>query len=647
MNLTFILLLNLFVVTMLGCTDVSQDTSSDGASDFYGSYKKQKTLPQGWDWDQQQKFWFLPQGSQIIPYQWFLSLKQKDQDKNFRDSANMDGYRYLPQMKVPETAAYNPDGLPIGFTRGEGKLNSYREVSEFWLGLNCAACHTGQVEYMKNGTTYRYLIDGAPAMADFEGMMLGLVDAMQDTLDKPKKLDAFFNDVKGKDGGTTDSDVLSEQLEKRTKALRAWIKRNSGTSPYGFARLDAIGAIFNEIEVAALADPDSVRTADAPVSYPFIWNTPQYDFVQWNGSVYNRGNSGVGAMGRNVGEVLGVFGALELNTTTVSENGTPGFRPIGSGHETSVNFGNLSELEELLWKLRSPTWPQSTFGAINLGLAAKGKKLFEGKTENGQQVVKGEELGCSGCHRPIDQESNREFKSTLVPIRGIKKDGSVAEIKGHGTDPAMAVNFITRRTETGELEGVPKKYDPRNTAAGKFEEAAASAELLGFAVAGTLAGPKNADPAVFGALIHAGRPNPEYMGQPDPMPDRGEMDPCTWQTNHPYGKPEPDPPYIRGFCYKARSHNGIWATGPYLHNGSVRTIRQLLLPKTRQDTFYVGTRKYDPVNIGFADGKASAGDSEFDTTLPGNSNDGHHYGSEFFENNENGVKAVLEYLKTL
>lgn len=271
MKLTFIWLLSVFVVTMLGCTDVSQDTlsdtSSDGASDFYGSYEEQKTLPQGWDWDQQQKFWYLPQGSQIIPYQWFLALKQKDQDKNFRDSANMDGYRYIPQMKVAETAAYNPDGLPIGFTRGQGKLDSYREVSEFWLGLTCAACHTGQVEYKKNGRTYRYLIDGAPAMADFEGMILGLVDAMQDTLDKPEKFGAFFNDIQGKDGGTTDRNVLSEQLEKRTKTLRAWIKRNSGETRYGFVRLDAFGAIFNEIEAAAQAIADSDRSANAPVSY--------------------------------------------------------------------------------------------------------------------------------------------------------------------------------------------------------------------------------------------------------------------------------------------------------------------------------------------------------------------------------------------
>ena len=91
-----------------------------------------------------------------------------------------------------------------------------------------------------------------------------------------------------------------------TEVRRAWNERNQGDHPYGFARVDAIGAIFNEITVTALGLPENWRPADAPVSYPFIWDTPQHDRVQWIGSVENQGP---GALGRNIGAVLGVFGA--------------------------------------------------------------------------------------------------------------------------------------------------------------------------------------------------------------------------------------------------------------------------------------------------------------------------------------------------
>ncbi|MGI9419877.1 MAG: di-heme-cytochrome C peroxidase, partial [Geminicoccaceae bacterium] len=100
-------------------------------------------------------------------------------------------------------------------------------------------------------------------------------------------------------------------------------------------------------------------------------------------------------------------------------------------------------------------------------------------------------------------------------------------------------------------------------------------------------------------------------------------------------------------CYKARPLNGIWATAPYLHNGSVRTLRQLLLPTDqRQTTFKVGSRDFDPDAIGFVDEGATV----LDTSLPGNANTGHDgptYGNAMFAENPDRLEAILEYLKTL
>ena len=88
--------------------------------------------------------------------------------------------------------------------------------------------------------------------------------------------------------------------------------------------------------------------------------------------------------------------------------------------------------------------------------------------------------------------------------------------------------------------------------------------------------------------------------------------------------------------------NGIWATGPYLHNGSVRTLADLLLPPNqRPRTFRIGSREFDPDNVGFV----GAGGFLFDTSLPGNSNAGHDYGTGDLSEAERD--ALLEYLKTL
>jgi hypothetical protein len=96
--------------------------------------------------------------------------------------------------------------------------------------------------------------------------------------------------------------------------------------------------------------------------------------------------------------------------------------------------------------------------------------------------------------------------------------------------------------------------------------------------------------------------------------------------------------------YKARSLDGIWATAPYLHNGSVPNLYELLLPENaRTATFHVGSREFDPVNVGLETGPTD-GSTELNTALPGNRNTGHTYGSDLTEEER---RQLLEYLKTL
>jgi hypothetical protein len=96
--------------------------------------------------------------------------------------------------------------------------------------------------------------------------------------------------------------------------------------------------------------------------------------------------------------------------------------------------------------------------------------------------------------------------------------------------------------------------------------------------------------------------------------------------------------------YKARPLNGIWATAPYLHNGSVPSIAELLKPSAdRVKTFCIGSHDFDAVNVGLSV-KCVDNFFLFDTRKPGNSNQGHEYGTTLSEDHR---KALIEFLKTL
>jgi cytochrome c peroxidase len=78
-------------------------------------------------------------------------------------------------------------------------------------------------------------------------------------------------------------------------------------------------------------------------------------------------------------------------------------------------------------------------------------------------------------------------------------------------------------------------------------------------------------------------------------------------------------------AYKARPLNGIWATAPYLHNGAVRNLYQLLSPVAERDKrFFLGSKQFDPVYVGLANEKFRGG-FEMNTDLSGNRNSGHEF----------------------
>ena len=108
--------------------------------------------------------------------------------------------------------------------------------------------------------------------------------------------------------------------------------------------------------------------------------------------------------------------------------------------------------------------------------------------------------------------------------------------------------------------------------------------------------------------------------------------------------------FRKTFGYANHPLDGVWLRAPYLHNGSVPTLRDLLNPSSqRPKVFYRGNDVFDQKNVGFVSSEPSSAGRKFfrfDTALPGNGAFGHEgraYGTELPAADKN---ALIEFLKT-
>jgi mono/diheme cytochrome c family protein len=297
---------------------------------------------------------------------------------------------------------------------------------------------------------------------------------------------------------------------------------------------------------------------------------------------------------RNIGEALGVRAAAKLYGDDAAQ------------FESSVSIENLKAIEELLsgpapyQGLSSPKWP-SVF-----------PKLDAQKVERGAHLYK---QNCEGCHRPSVEDlradlalanpkywwQNKQGKRFLVV-----KDVPLDVI---GTDAHEAMDFLKRTADSGDLH--------KGTIS-----AAVGLDLVTKGIANRF----------FERMSFT----PEQRIQYSAFRDPGDV-------------------AVRAEAiYKARPLNGIWAVAPYLHNGSVANLYDLLSPQSeRPDKFWLGRRQFDPVKVGYDTAELKGG-YLYDTSRAGNSNSGHE-----FKDGPRGKGvigpalspddrwAIIEYLKSL
>jgi hypothetical protein len=682
--------------------DFWNDNPSRGSvaieKDLFGEkYKTPEYLDQGWS--ERESLWFYntSQGSNLLPYDFFMVLEQANSEKLFRDSNNMAKYRYLPQQRTLS----NPDALPVGFAKDSYKIKGEDDSKEY-LGLTCAACHTSQINYKKDGVNHAIRIDGGPAQSDMDQFMVDLGEALMQTLTNDKKRGRFVNNIlnfnkdnlifTSSDSYDTEEEVVKD-LKKFAHKIQDYNQINRSTTKYGYMRLDAFGRIYNRVAKHIIDEKtlrrilgsienvkvdelfediykdnsektDLVRRilfqldqrgslgikhkktllnmlfneSNAPVSYPFLWGTPQHDYVQWNGI---GDNSGLGALGRNVGQVIGVFATLDWGKETgfsilslldsVSGGKKLGFKNIS--YQSSINVRNLVRIEEQLTRLQPPKWNKKSFGKLNKNKKRKGKEIYK--------------KYCQECHaiHAAHNESERDNPNRRITAHF----SSLDNIK---TDKYSANNAIERKGFSGFV-----RHRYVNTPVGKrlVHHKAPIAELLTLSATSVVATPNYDHNFIIRWSDWAYDLFFSFFTNPIEATIKvGNYNPSTTAK-----------PYDSLLAYKARPLHGIWATAPYLHNGSVPTLYDLLLPKKlkndtkgdesyRPDKFIVGSRSFDIKKVGFKSQNYKG--FEFDTSLPGNSNAGHEYaagrtpqvnGEVLPALNTEQRSDLLEYLKSL
>jgi len=275
-------------------------------------------------------------------------------------------------------------------------------------------------------------------------------------------------------------------------------------------------------------------------------------------------------------------------------------------------------LEEKIAKLRPPSWPREMFG-YDQALADKGKAIFNSN--------------CVRCHA---QETSKRIPNTWATL-----------LQDVGTDPRMATN-AGRMGETGIMAGTT----PSALIQPPLGAQAPKAKILASAVIGAVLQQAEADlfppdafqrsgvwEAVrrdFADLANPGEGAASLLARQ--LAVRG----VEQRLGEIYARPATK---ASGAAYEGRFLSGIWAVGPYLHNGSVPNLWSLLQPATARPTrFMVGSREFDPKNVGFATDR-----SPFNATFVvdagnGNGNGGHEYGTGLSEADK---WALIEYMKGL
>jgi hypothetical protein len=548
---------------LTGCATSSCLTNLQPWPDPSGTHTN---LQQCWEKSDQVRFYTTNQGSQIAPYELVKHLEMPHSTDKFFAPANFERWRFLPLETQDRDQESDVDqeveDWPLGFVI-TNTTSGKQDWRGKWLGVTCAACHTAKIEYQEK----KIRVDGAPTMANLNQFLWDLQAALKATYD-----DGLNNGDKFKRYAKNFPEEWDRALLARLGRVvtdgEMWHYRNDPPASPGYARFDAVGLIINQLIFMSGNQPVGTVKNDAPVSFPFIWDTSHHNQTQWDGVAPHI------PMVRNITQGLGAFAKYDPHAGVFQEPST-------------IPLRNQRKLQRLVHKLRSPVWPEDILGTIDREKAQRGRVVFEQK--------------CASCHTSQKREEPLEYlRVTMTPVDKVKTDGNLVANADHrelqrpdGTHKTSVIDATADTVTDIVISGShPTEFFP----------------FVGESIA-----------AFF-----------RWQSILDLLP---------WRWNLHFGREE------FGDRYKARPLDGIWATAPYLHNGSVPNLYQLLVPSERKP-FYVGSRQFDPKYVGFiADDKSG---TWLDISASGNLNTGHDdttYNGPL--DMETEVWPLIEYMKSL
>lgn len=622
-------------------------------------------IEQNWDMAMSEKFHHISQGTNTlpIPASWFMALEQPSGSLltlPFGNRGKFIDSNYLLRFGFIESVVseQNPNGLPIGFAITPNQNLAGIETQVDAIGFNCAACHTA---HLVHGDT-EYVIEGGPASSDLGLLTKALGAALGQTLISSKvplmkgRFNRFARNVLNDDAFT---DANIQRLGEDLQALVTHIASQPSKVEVveGFTRLDALNRIGNQVFALDPGRFENYEPINAPVNYPHIWTASWFNWVQYNGSIMS-------PLVRNTGEAMGVAAHLNLIAPVAEQR-----------FSSSIDVNDLWWIENSLSGdapypnrrfagLLAPQWPTS-FPEIDRTRAARGAEIY-------QNI-------CINCHLPpLDSDeiwNDNHFSPVSYFVDNVEHETpdsllqlDLISLEQVGTDPAQA-NVLQHRT-VNTAAGV------EGNAMGINTEVCAPAPALP---------PSPYNEPNYSKVLPA--PLVNIPVSDGPMISFGlALGALVQQVNNAWFEQnyiaETDRAYYEEYrpnClrvsegYKARPLNGIWATAPFLHNGSVPTLMDMVTPPDERPKLVIlGNIEFDAEKVGIKQdsnlrvrpGQKYDRNGHFilDTSIPGNSNQGHEFSHRWDDSKdwweqEKGVigpeftqedrASIVEYLKTL
>lgn len=386
-----------FALVLASCGSESDLNSS-------GSTGSAVAVNQGAAWNptNQASFYSADQGSWIMPYEWAKALKLAN-GQSFLSQLTT-SYGYLPNPVSPT----NPEGLPVGFlVANPGTKNQQ-------LSMNCAACHTRQIEV--DGIKHR--IDGGPGFSNLYALFQGIDLVVGNTLSNAEAFDAFQAAVQ------VPAATLRKELSAWYTPYNTLMSRSLPTAPWGIGRADAVAMLQNRssgLDIGPVANQhiiaSNIAVAAQPVRYPFIWNSGKQDYTQWAGTSIN--GSSTYALSRNTGEALGVFALFKPRSNAAVAGG------VDFLVENSINYKAVLNIQTLVNQIGPPQWPWP----VDNAMVFQGKELYEKNC-----------VSCHGIKQGQPRPGNPDTWAT--PVQNVNTDSSYYK------------NFVVPTTSSGILTGL-------------------------------------------------------------------------------------------------------------------------------------------------------------------------------------------------